>query len=491
MTPVRNDAQHAFLSIIESLDPTETTEIVIQESLHGTLNLSALGNAGFKRIETIRFLSEGELTALSNVPDTVTTLEIPNQRLTQLEHLPTKLLHLNASYNDLTHWSATSTPHLQKLNLNHNRLETLTDLPASLLELECNNNVLKRLDLSETVVLAKLHCRENPLLTIERLPPTASSDLEYDSTPFLDISYQGDADEDDSTHDHSNKDVVVRKRNFNLRVCLQRYFELKQTYEEDKRRRRREAKESALKRGMSLTEAVATARKVESQCPQCGHAHNDVGDGRIFRQEKQHYYARCHHCELHIDIFMGDHDSLSTLVEEFHEHMEDSKQAIIEQKMQTLFGYLDKTHSVELFKMNMDTYKEVSENCKEFLTKYKHVYDNPERKTEEREMLERVLALRVDVARLLRRYRETGDRALLRQAMSDHVHQLVPAQRALQRHVYPHMWVEMESSINEESGKELLIQRRNAFQDDDVVYGEPARVIHFHDRTKNNGSGGL
>lgn len=479
MIPVRNDAQHAFLSIIESLDPAETTEIVIQDALHGTLNLSALGNAGFKRIETIRFLSEGELTALSNVPDTVTTLEIPNQRLTQLEHLPTKLLHLNAAYNDLTHWSATSTPHLQKLNLSHNRLETLTDLPASLLELECNNNVLKRLDLSETVVLAKLHCRENPLLTIERLPPTASADLEYDSTPFLDISYQGDADEDDDGAHHSsissNKDVVIRKRNFNLRVCLQRYFELKQKYEEDVRRRRREAKEASLKRGMSLTEAVATARKVEPQCPQCGHAHNDVGDGRIFRQEKQHYYARCHHCELHIDIFMGDHDSLSTLVEEFHEHMEDSKQAIIEQKMQTLFGYLDKTHSVELFKMNMDTYKEVSENCKEFLAKYKHVYDNPERKTEERDMLERVLALRVDVARLLRRYRETGDRALLRQAMSDHVHQLVPAARALQRHLYPHMWVE----AGEEDQK--LTQRRHAFQDDDVVYGEPARVIQFQD----------
>lgn len=55
MIPVRNDAQHAFLSIIESLDPAETTEIAIQDALHGTLNLSALGNAGFKRIETIRF----------------------------------------------------------------------------------------------------------------------------------------------------------------------------------------------------------------------------------------------------------------------------------------------------------------------------------------------------------------------------------------------------------------------------------------------------
>ena len=467
--PSRNDAQYVFLSLLEALDPHETTEIVIQESLNGTLNLSALVNAGFKRIETIRFLSEGELTELSNVPDTVTTLEVANQRLTRLEHLPNKLLTLNAAYNDLTHWSATSTPHLQKLNLNNNRLESLTDLPASLLELECNNNVLQRLDLSETVVLVKLHCRDNPLMTIERLPPTASADLEYDSTPFLDISYQGD--DGDSNKHSSGRDVVIRKRNFNLRVCLQRYFELKQEYEEDVRRRRREAKEAALQQGMSLQEAIQVARKVQPKCVECGQSVDALKDGRAFSQEKQHYRARCGHCEFQIDIFMGDHDSLSLLVEEFREHMEDSKQAIIEQKMQTLFGYLDKTHSVELFKMNMDTYKEVSENCKEFLAKYKHVFDNPERKTQERDMLERTLDIRAQVARLLQRYRATGDRAILRQAMSDHVHQLVPAARALQRHLYPHMWV--EDGV-------VLYQRRHGVQDDDIVYGESARVIHFH-----------
>lgn len=53
----RNDAQHAFLSILESLDPLSTTELVVQEALHGNLNLVALTNAGFKRVETLRFLT--------------------------------------------------------------------------------------------------------------------------------------------------------------------------------------------------------------------------------------------------------------------------------------------------------------------------------------------------------------------------------------------------------------------------------------------------
>ena len=465
MQQQRNDAQHAFLSILESLDPSSTTELVVQEALHGHLNLAALTNAGFKRVETIRFLTRGEITQLINVPPSITTLEISHQRLTELAHLPTNLIALHANHNDLSHWSAKDLPKLQRVHLNNNRLETLADLPPTLLELECNDNLLKRLDLSPTVVLAKLHCRNNPLLTIERLPSTANADLEYDSSPLLDMTYQGDED--------VSKDIVIRKRNFNLHECLQQYFALKSKYEEDLRQRRRKCKEDAVRQGMPLKEAIAKAKKTE--LPKCIHCGDDAGT--VFSHEKQHYRAKCGKdaCDLQIDIFMGDHDSLSTLVEEFRDHMEDSKQAIIEQKMQTLFGYLDKKNSAELFKHNMDLYLEVSENCKTFTAKYKHVYDNPDHKVEERKLLDHALELLADEARLLREYRATGNRQILRQAMSNHNDLVVPARRAWQRHVYPHMWVEPNAAE-----QEVLVQRHQTVQDDDVVYGEAARVIHFN-----------
>lgn len=460
----RNDAQHAFLSILESLDSASTTELVVQEALHGHLNLAALTNAGFKRVETLRFLTAGFLTQLINVPPSVTTLEISHQRLTELTHLPTNLIALHADHNDLSHWSGKDLPKLQRLVLNNNRLESITDLPPTLLELECNDNLLRRLDLSPTVVLRKLHCRNNPLLTVERLPPTASDDLEYDSSPLLDMTFQGDEDV------AVGKDIVIRKRNFNLRECLDQYFALKSGYEEELRERRRKCKEDAVRRGMPLKEAIVNAKKTE--LPRCIHCGDDAGT--VFSHEKQHYRAKCgksrDECDLQIDIFMGDHDSLSTLVEEFRDHMEDSKQAIIEQKMQTLFGYLDKKHSAELFQHNMDLYKEVSENCKTFTAKYKHIYDNPDRKVEERKLLDHALELMADEARLLREYRASGNRQILRQAVSNHMDLVVPARRAWQRHVYPHMWVESDT----------LVQRRQAIQDDDVVYGEAARVIHFN-----------
>ena len=481
----RNDAQHAFLSFLESLDNNDVTEVVIQDPLHGTLNLAALTNAGFKRVATLRFLTPGELTHITNVPASITTLEIPHQRLTELSNLPKTLEVLQASHNDLVHWSGKDLTHLKCLYLNNNRLETLTELPPTLLELECNDNLLKRLDLSPTIVLKKLHCKNNPLLTMERLPDTASADLEYDSTPFLDMSYQGDV-ADDATS--ASKDIVIRKRNFNLRECLQEYFAKKQEYEEDVRHRRRQSKQAALRQGMPLKEAMEHAKKtVHPKCIHCGDA-----AGTVFTHDKQHYRARCgksrDECELQIDIFMGDHDSLSTLLEEFRDHMEDSKQAIIEQKMQTLFGYLDKKHSAELFQQNMDLYKEVSENCKSFTTKYTHVYDNPERKVEERKLLEHSLDLVDDEARLLREYKASGDRRILQQAMSNHIDLVVPARRAWQRHVFPHMWVEtrhqqqqqQQQQQDDENEIEVLVQRRQALHDDDVVYGEAARVIHFN-----------
>lgn len=464
MTTLRNDAQHAFLSLLEGLDAPTTKEIVVKEALYGSLNLAALTNAGFKHVETLRFAVAGELRDLTNVPASVTTLEICDQQLTTLDHLPANLVTLNVANNDLVHWSGKSTPHLQHLNVCNNRLETLTDVPASLLELFCDDNVLKRLDLAPTVALLKLHCRNNPLLTLERLPPTVAADLEYDSTPFLDLTYQGDEEEEGS------KDIVVRKRNFNVRESLVRYFELKRQYEEDLRTRRSQAKNRALRQGLSLKEAILLARRrVKPRCQCCG-----AEDAKVtFRREKQHYLARCSKCDFRVDIFMGDHDLLSVLVEEFHEHMEDSKQAIIEQKMQTLFGYLDKRHSAELFKHNMELYKQVTENGEAFLAKYKQVYENVERRTEERRLLEHVLDLDAKQGKLLARAQETGDPALFRQAMADHVREVVPAHRAHQRYMYPHMWVESADETV------TLVQQRTSLQDDDVVYGEKARVIHF------------
>ena len=476
----RNDAQHAFLSILESLDDHQTaTEVVVHEALHGTLNLAALTNAGFRRVQHLRFAVPGELTHISNIPDSITTLEIPHQRLTVLDHLPEKLARLNVANNDLVHFSAKALTHLQYLNLNNNRLESLTDLPTTLLELECNNNVLKRLDLSPTVVLAKLHCRENPLLTLERLPPTVSADLEFDSTPFLDVSFRDQDGDGDGDGDNSkgNKDILVRKRNFNVRECLQQYFEMKHKYEEDTKKRRRETKERALRRGMSLKGALEKARRIEPNCVQCGQP-----GGTHFQREKQHYRARCNHgkspCDLNVDIFMGDHDSLSTLLHEFQDHMEDSKQAIIEQKMQTVFGYLDKKQSAELFQQNMDLYQEVHENCQTFMKKYMHLYNSPERKAEMERQLEHVLELDADEARLMRRYKETGDRALLHQAMVDHARLVVPAHKALQRMRYPHMWVETQT-MDDTTEMTMLRQYPHTLQEDDIVYGEPARVIHF------------
>jgi hypothetical protein len=462
----RNDAQHAFLSLLEGLDPAMTKEIVVKEALYGSLNLAALTNAGFKHVETVRFAVAGELCDLTNVPASVTTLEVCDQRLSTLDHLPAKLVSLQVADNDLVHWSGKDTPHLQRLNICNNRLETLTDIPATLLELFCDDNVLKRLDLAPTIALVKLHCRNNPLLTIERLPPTVLADLEYDSTPFLDLTYQGDEEE--------SKDMVVRKRNFTVRESLVRYFELKQEHEEDVRTRRRKVKNRALRKGLPLKEAIRLAQQSEKpRCLPCGGV-----DTVTFRRQKQHYVARCSKCDFHIDIFMGDHDSLTVLVEDFHEHIEESKQAIIEQKMQTLFGYLDKRHSVELFKHNMDLYKQVTENGQAFLAKYKHVYESAEKKAEEQRLLEHALGLDAKQAKLLERAKETGDQALFRQAMADHVREIVPAHRAHQRFTYPHMWVETGET------SDTLVQQRTSLQDDDVVYGEKARVIHFSLQTQ-------
>jgi hypothetical protein len=382
-----------------------------------------------------------------------------------MEKLPASLHYLNLSYNQIRTWNTPFPQQLTTLILSYNVLEQIeSSLPSSLVTLECDNNALKRLDLSCAVKLTTLHCRNNPLLTIECVPQSVI-ELKHDCSPFVDVTYSSD------DHQTSKKQQTVsfRKKQFDHRVCLLRYFELKSKFDEECQRGRRETFERVLLRSGKAA-AVNAARRLQKHCVNC----RGTG-GTVFERVSGHYRARCGNrerpCDLQIDLFMGDGYSLSTLLEEFGEHVEEMKETILRQKMDTLFGFLDKEQSSELFAKHKKEFTELTENQKEF----QQQVDQRWNRRVDLQRLEQLYALRQSVKRNLDQWHAKGLREHLSAAMVEHVKHLLPLSLELQRIRYPEMLVERGG----ENDHDVLVQRGVLIDQDTVYLGEGPRVIVF------------
>ena len=55
-------------------------------------------------------------------------------------------------------------------------------------------------------------------------------------------------------------------------------------------------------------------------------------------------------CELKIELYRGSYDPLDDLIDLYQENIEQTKETIISQKLDTLFNYVSEEKSVKAFK---------------------------------------------------------------------------------------------------------------------------------------------
>ena len=108
------------------------------------------------------YCSDNQITALPELPDSLTLLNCRYNDLTTLPELPTSLPELWCDHNQLVALPELP-PSLAKLYCSSNQLTTLPELPDSLTELDFNINQLAALPTLPTS-LTTLWCRENPRL---------------------------------------------------------------------------------------------------------------------------------------------------------------------------------------------------------------------------------------------------------------------------------------------------------------------------------------
>ena len=450
-----NTAQERLIDILDTLSPGSATEIHISEPLSGEIDFSVLNSLGFKKIKTI-YLGEGKITDISHIPNTVSTLVCAHNILISLENLPESLLVLDCSHNNIKDIDLKPAVHLTNLNCAFNRLTELKNISDSIEELYCDDNEITRIDLFELVSLRILHCSNNRLIVLENLP-TNLHELRMENNPMAEIQHNARTEKTKKTEEDTEMKIDYLEG-------LREYFRLKQKYE----KKQTTMKRDAFKRAQNKKTGRMKADAVRAPCINCAR-----NVGTVFAKKDDKYIALCGDisspCNLNIQIYKGYDFDIEVLLVENKKTLDESKEHIIRQKLDTIFNYLTEKKSAILFKKEMDNYNNSGELYKEMLDKYNNLYNNMHKRELFRRKMDEIYEIIGNVRGILDEYQKTGNREILKTAVQMQKDDLIPKTELLQKLKYEVM----------EMDDDKLVQRELPLSKLTFSYGEPAHIMKF------------
>jgi hypothetical protein len=461
-----NTAQQYIDNLLNSL--TRRTEILhIKDALHGDIDFSGIFNSGFQFINTI-ILQEGEITSIRNIPERVHTLICPKNLLVSLDGLPTTITNLEIPYNYLTTYNFSNTPKLITFNVEHNHIESLENFSPDLTEIYIQHNKLSHLDLRGLTNLKTLNISNNPITIIENLPENIV-DFIMDNTPS--IEFRNSITIPDIEPDKSEEESI--QQNINFVDALDKYFQLKQKYESQLYYARKNAFNSV----KSKKEGKRKALEVKPKCLKCNRA-----VGTIFDRKDERYTAICgdaqQPCNLNIELFYGSYSDLSETLYLFKEEVDDLKDNIIKQKLDTLFSYVSEATSIKQFKKTIESFNFDSKLYEDLLKKYNENHFNETKIELINKKKEHIFKLVEQIRILLKEYEETENRELLKTAVNLQVNTLLPETRNLR--LLENELMEI-TQLKHSNGKveNFLFKKDVVLSKENYTFGEAPRVIKF------------
>ena len=435
------NSQIELLEYLENIDKNVET-IIISKQLSGELDLSVFKrDNGFSKIKNLEFTEEGNITGIKNIPPDIEILSINGQNISALPPIPNTLIELNVNNNNLRYLDLKEASHLKVLRCKNNELVTLENLPRSLEELNIENNRLKQLDLNRMTNLTRLYCSNNPLLIISNQPDTIS-DFQCENSPLVGLS--GGADKDDKT----KKQSIEKKLNFT--DSMNEYFKTKSLYEKDLKKKRSDMIKSNIKGGMSRKQSIREVnRKFKPKCIYCARPVST-----IFSLENNRYTAICgdrvNPCPLNIELFRGEIQNIETMVDYLKESIDDIKEEIIKQKMDTLFSYIAEDASVAFYKKKMDEYTTNSDMYGDYLNQYNTIFHS-ELKTEIIDHKKNKINQIFNTIKLkLQDYSKTDNTEILQNAVEMYIKDLYPEINGLRQVKYDIMEMDEFQMIQRE-----------------------------------------
>jgi hypothetical protein len=436
-----NTAQERLKEVLENLPKSsEVLEISEKNLLHGDLDFSVLQEMGMGNIRTI-VLAEGEVTSIMGLPVNLTKLDCGHQLLVELENLPITLETLNISYNYLEKIEVGALEVLQKLNVSHNRIPNIENLPPTVVELLANDNQLVSLNLKDNTALKTLNISNNPITLIENLPEGVAQ-FTMENTPSIEFRNSAlDSLKTEEEEKSQREKEEEESQHLNYEEALSNFFRLKNEYENKVRRMKRDAYRKQPTKKLAR-QAVLSVK------PACIHCKRPVGTLFSNRTDNK-YTILCgdteNPCQLNVQLFNGGNELLMDTLINFREELDEIKERIIKQKLDTIFSYVSEDKSVEMFKKELDLYNSDSIIYKELLDTYVENYHNPHKKEQIMKKKENLFLLNEKVRNLLKEYEKTENPEVLRLAVRIQINEIYPEIR--NRRMLENDVVELDSEI--------------------------------------------
>jgi hypothetical protein len=457
-----NTAQEQLLGILAGL-PKSTKELIVEETLFGDIDFSVLKTEGYGNIKTI-ILKDGQITNIAGLFEGLIHFECINNLLIELEDLPVSLKHLKIPFNHITALNVSKLENLETLVVSHNQIPILENLSKKLVELICDNNKLQYLNLDGLVDLKTLNISNNRITLIENLP-LGIIDFKMENTPAIEFrnSILPEFEKD------LEKDGKEEEKN-NYLEALNEFFRLKGEYQS----KVSDMMKKAFKKEPSRRLGKLAALSVKPPCINCKRPVGTIFSNR----ENDKYTAICgdkgNPCNLNIKIFNGRTVNLVYILNVYQDEINDIKDSIIRQKLDTLFSYTTEEKSVELFKKELENYNTNSKIFKDLLVKYNDLYNNKEKKESIDKKTEKIYLLVEKVRDLIKEYKKTENHRILKTAVDVQINELFPEIRNMKL-----LMNEVVEMNQDESGKFTVFHYPVALNKIDEDFGEKASVIKF------------
>ena len=347
----KTSSQQALNDYLKDVDD-DIEYIHLDKNMYGVLDLSVI-SINHKNVKHIYF-GEGNITEIINFPESLIKFECAKNLLSSLRDLPRGIIEIDVSHNMITTIDLKELTMLQKLRCSWNRLTCLNELPDSLIEIIVDNNSITEIDLSGLVNLERVDCANNSGIIVKNVPTGV----------VLDIDMNGGAKkvDDENKPDISYDEVMIN------------YFVFKKNYENEKDKIKDTNKKN--KKFNEENPDKKAKKEIEVVCINCMKK-----GGMTFEIIKGIYYAKCNTPKKCFEICIQP-KSLRNLEESMNNSkkiVEKSREDIIKQKMDTLFGYIQEEESSKAFFEKAKKYSLENLQYEEHLKEFNDVFHNTER----------------------------------------------------------------------------------------------------------------
>ena len=364
---------------------------VTNTKIQGDLDLRIISTVGFNKVEKI-FFTENKITSITNIPSYVKEFEIINNLLVEFK-VPENIEKLNISNNYITKLDLSKNKKLKVLNITGNRIKKLENLPDTIEEIYANNNEIKILNLYNKNKLRILHIENNKTELIQNVP-NSLVDLKIESNPLLDVQNENEVPIED-------EQFGEQKVDFN--DALNNYFKLKQKYETNLHKKRN----NRVKKIKSNKEKQREALKYIPECVNCGKP-----GGTLFFVKDKKYKAICGNkitpCNLNIEIYKASFSNLITELYNFKQIIDDIKNDIIIEKLNSIFGYIDDETTQSRHKKNIEEFDLFNYTYYELLKTYDTLYNNTEKIEEIKQFTYEMYGIIEEINEMVKIYKKQG-----------------------------------------------------------------------------------